>query len=182
MFPRCLRRIPMENEQEQPKRPGRSGAIAPVAPKNNRYAEKHGLNTLKRSVLVLGKRAIDGRSAVAKALKRWRLELICDLGGRDNISTQQHAIIDLAVKSKFLLDSIDAWLHTRDTLITGRKRAPAIIPGVIQRQQLADGLAKYLNMLGLERRHKIKTLHEILSQQDDKPDKPAANGHREAAQ
>ena len=34
----------MENEQEQPKRPGRSGAIAPVAPKNNRYAEKHDMH------------------------------------------------------------------------------------------------------------------------------------------
>jgi hypothetical protein len=146
------------------------------APKGNQNAEKHGFNTLKRSVLALGKRAIDGRSAVAKALKRWRLELINDLGGRDSISTQQHAIIDLAVKSKFLLDSIDAWLLTRDTLITGRKRAPAIIPVVIQRQQLADGLAKYLNMLGLERRHKVKTLQEILSQQDDEPPAPKPNG------
>jgi hypothetical protein len=36
-------------------------------------------------------------------------------------------------------------------------------------------------MLGLERRHKVKSLQEILSQQDDEPDsKPTANGHGRA--
>lgn len=159
----------MENEQEQPKRPSRSRIIAPPAPKNNRYAEKHGLNTLKRSVLALGKRAIDGRSAVAKALKRWRLELIADLGGKDNVSVQQFTIIDLAVKSKFLLDSIDAWLLTQETLITGnKKKSYSIMPVVVQRQALANALAEYMNRLGLERRHRIKTLAEYFA--EDKAD------------
>jgi hypothetical protein len=53
----------METEQEQTKRPGRNGLVVPPAPKGNRYAEKHGLHTLKRAMLELGKRAIDGRSA-----------------------------------------------------------------------------------------------------------------------
>ena len=150
---------------------GRGNAGTPVypAPKRNRYAEKHGFNTLKRAVLILGKRAIDGRSAVAKALKRWRLELIADLGGRDNLSTQQYAVIDLACKSKFLLDSIDGWLLTQDTLIVGRRKAKTIMPVVIQRQQLADGLAKYLNMLGLERRHKVKTVTDLLNGDTEQP-------------
>jgi hypothetical protein len=33
-----------------------------------------------------------------------------------------------------------------------------LLPVVLQRQQLADGLARYLNQLGMERRHKIKAL------------------------
>jgi hypothetical protein len=132
--------------------------------------------------LALGKRAIDGRSAVAKALNRWQLELIADLGGQDNISTQQHAIIDLAVKQKFLLDSIDAWLLTQETLITGRKRLPGLIPVVIQRQQLADGLAKYLSMLGLAHGVKTKTLHDLLNAPDESEhdDKHAGNGNGKA--
>jgi len=162
----------METENEQPKTPGKNGIVVPPAPKGNRYAEKHGLHTLKRAVLVLGKRAIDGRSAVAKALNRWRLELVADLGGADNVSTQKHAIIDLAVKDKFLLDSVDAVLLTMKTLITGPKKAPALIPLVIQRGQLADSLARRLNMLGLERRRKVKSLGELLTDpaDDEEPD------------
>jgi hypothetical protein len=108
---------------------------------------------------------------VAKALKRWRLELVADLGGRDNLSTQQDAIIDLAVKQKFLLDSIDAWLLTRDTLIvSGRKKAPALLPVVVQRQQVADALAKYPNMLGLGRiSTQLTGLERLSAHDDDKP-------------
>ena len=164
----------MATEQSESKRPGNNGNSPPPAPKANRYAEKHGLLTLKRNVLALGKRAIDGRSAVAKALKRWRLELINDLGGRENLSTQQHQIIDLAVTQKFLLDSIDAWLLTQETLITGKKKAPALKPVVLQRQTLANALAQYLSELGLERRHKTKTLQEILNEQPNHNDQPAS--------
>jgi hypothetical protein len=38
---------------------------------------------------------------------------------------------------------------------------------VLQRQQLADGFARYMAQLGLERRHKVKTIGEILSQGEE---------------
>ena len=49
---------------------------------------------------------------------------------------------------------------------------------MLQRQILADGLARYLSQLGLERRHKVKTLHDLLNGHDENetPDKPTANG------
>ena len=103
----------------------------------------------------LGSRAIDGRSSLSYALKKWRRELVNDLGGEDNISVQQAALIDLTVKSKLLLDSIDAWLLVQPTLINKRKKS--LLPVVLQRQQLADGFARYLSQLGLER--KAKTAH-----------------------
>jgi hypothetical protein len=132
------------------------------APKGNHNAHKHGLTTLKNAVIKLGGRAIDGRYHVGRQLHKWRRELIADLGGQDSISTQQSALIDLAVKSKLLLDSIDAWLLTQPSLINKRKKA--LLPVVLQRQQLADALARYLGQLGLERRHKVRTIGEILSQ------------------
>ena len=58
---------------------------------------------------------------------------------------------------------------SQKTLVNARRKS--LFPVVLQRQQLADGLAKYLNQLGLERRHKVKTLHEILT--NDTP----ANGN-----
>jgi len=77
---------------------------------------------------------------------KWLAELIADLGGDDSVSTQQLAIIDLAGKQKLLLASIDTWLLSQPSLINARKRS--VIPVVLQRQALADGLAKYLAQLG----------------------------------
>ena len=91
------------------------------------------------------------------------------IGG--DISTQQSAIVDLAVKSKLLLDSTDVWLLTRDCLINKKKRA--LLPAVIQRQRFADGLMKCFTTFGLERRVKTKTLAELLNE-DDGDDKQAA--------
>ena len=70
-----------------------------------------------------------------------------------------------AYKSKLLLDSIDTWLLTQPTLVNVRKRS--LIPIVLQRQTLADGLARYLTQLGLERRHKVKTISDLLNGKDD---------------
>jgi hypothetical protein len=155
-----------------------NGVSLPRPPKGNRYAEKHGLNTLKTAIFKLGNRAIDGRFHVGRELKKWRRELVADLGGEDSVSTQQNALIDLAVKSKLLLDSIDAWLLTQPSLINKQKKS--VYPVVLQRQQLADGLARYLKDLGLQRRHKVKTLNEILAQPDDTPanSNGAANGEQ----
>ena len=135
------------------------------APNGNGNALKHGLTALMAATTKLGSRAIDGRSSLSYALKKWRRELVNDLGGEDNISVQQAALIDLTVKSKLLLDSIDAWLLVQPTLINKRKKS--LLPVVLQRQQLADGFAHYLSQLGLERKAKTRTLQDILN--DDEP-------------
>lgn len=150
---------------------------AATAPKGHQRHDMHGLYSMKKALMLLGKRAIDGRTQTGKALAQWKADLIADLGGSGNVSTQQSAIVDLAVKSKLLLDSIDSWLLVQPSLVNARKRA--LIPVVLQRQTLADGLARYLTQLGLERRHKVQTLHEILSQQDTDEEELAkpANGN-----
>ena len=111
---------------------------------------RHGLNALKARVMVRGLQAIDGRSAPARALLAWRKELVGDLGGEEAISAQERAVVGLAVQTKLLLDSIDAWLLAQPTLVNARRRS--LLPVVLQRQQLADGLARYMGQLGLKRR------------------------------
>ena len=128
-------------------------------------AQKHGLTTLKHAVKQLGSRAIDRRTTVGRELAKWRADVIADLGGQDTISTQQSALVDLAVKSKLLLDSVDAWLLVQPSLINVRKRS--LLPVVIQRQALADALARYLSTLGLKRVIKTKSLDEILSEDQE---------------
>lgn len=126
---------------------------------------KHGLTMLKHAVKGLGGRVIDRRTTLGKSLDQWRSELIKDLGG--DVSVQQAAIIDLAVRSKLMLDSIDAWILTQDSLINKKKKT--LIPVVKERTQLADSLAKYLSMLGLERIPKELNLKELLNEETDKP-------------
>ena len=140
----------------------------------------HSLTILKRAVNGVGNRLIDRRTVTGRALAKWRADLTQDLGGEDAVSTQQSALVDLAVKSKLLLDSVDAWLLTQDTLINKRKRS--LLPVVLQRQTLADGLARYLSQLGLERRHKVKTVNDLLNGHDESEsrDKPSVNGNGNA--
>ena len=76
-------------------------------------------------------------------------------------------MIELCVRSKLMVDTIDSWILSQDSLVNKSKRA--VIPVVVQRQQLADGLARYLSMLGLERKVKTKTLDEILDESEEQP-------------
>jgi hypothetical protein len=124
---------------------------------------KHGLSTMKRAMRELADRAIDGRTTVAKALGQWKRDLINDLGGPDMISTQQAAIVDLVLKTKFLLDAIDSWLLLQPSLVDKRRRV--VLPVVRERQHLADALARYLGQLGLERRaRRAPSLEDYVTQ------------------
>lgn len=114
---------------------------------------QHGISLMKRALKAGGARVLDRRTRVSKALDLWRDELISDLGGSEQISTQQRAIINVAIKTKLLLDSVDAWLLQQPSLINLRKRA--VHPVVLQRQQLADSLIRAMVQLGLERKAKV---------------------------
>ncbi len=122
---------------------------------------KHGLHSLKRAVCGFDMGKLDRRYRVFRVLAEWRSELIRDLGGQENLSTQQVAIVDLVAKSKLLVDSLDAWLLKQPSLINARKKS--VLPVLRERQQLVDSLARILGQLGLERRTKpVPALSEYL--------------------
>ena len=132
------------------------------APRENPRNLKHGLNRMKRALALQGNKPIDKRTVVGRALDKWRNSLIADLGG--DVTTAQSQMIDLAVRSKLLLDSIDAWLLKQPSLVRHKKKS--VLPVVMERQTLADGLARYLQALGLHRRVKEQTLADILGEDD----------------
>ena len=70
-------------------------------------AQKHGLITLRTAVNLLGGRAVDKRTLVGRALAAWRDEIVADLGGEDNLSAQEKAIISACVNNRLLLNSVD---------------------------------------------------------------------------
>lgn len=124
--------------------------------------QTHGHATLKRALKTLGSRSLDRRTSLSKALDQWRAELIADLGGLSEVSTQQKALVDLCVRTKLLLDSLDTWLLEQRTLVNARKKS--VYPALLSRSQLSDSLARYLGQLGLARKSKpINSLSSLLS-------------------
>jgi hypothetical protein len=150
-------------------KPGRSG------PPGNANGQTHGLCTLKRAVKALGNRVVDQRSKIGKALAAWRSELIADLGGAESISTQEAALVDAAVKTKLILDSVDAWLLSQPTLVNKRQRS--VIAAVQQRNALVSTLKGLLEALGLKRRTKtLPSLTEYLAAKGEEGHAPTAMG------
>ena len=143
--------------------------------------QTHGTDTLKRAVKVLGKRYIDQRTIVGKALAAWRGELLADLGGIEAVSTQELALVEEAVKTKLMLDSIDAWLLQQKSLIV--KKTRGVLPAVRDRQALVSTLRGLLGDLGLKRRAQtVPSLGHYLATKSGTTGKPAASDEHGAGQ
>ncbi len=143
-------------------KPGRSG------PPGNANAKTHGLYRAKAAVKLRGYRAIDGRTKAGKALAAWRADLATDLGGTDQLSTQQRALLDEAVKLKLMLDPVDAWLFAQPSLVDRRKRS--LIPIVRERLALIGQLQSLLRDLGLERKaREMPTLADYIERRSTDP-------------
>ena len=140
----------------------------------------HGLQSLQSTLRALGTRALDGRGPVSKQLRAWRADLVADLGG--DLSAQQTTLVELAVRQRLLVESVDVWLLEQATMIgTDRDGRPSLVPVLKERQQLADGLARYMTALGLERRAKhagdlLSQLAAVTPGASEKGDKAGAAG------
>jgi hypothetical protein len=85
---------------------------------------------------------IDSLGKTGEVLREWRAAIIGDLGGEDTISAMQRAVVDLATRTYLLLESVDRFLLEQPSLVNKSRRQ--VYPAVLQRQQLADALARYM--------------------------------------
>ena len=127
--------------------------------------QTHAYAPLKRAVRVLGTKAVDRRTRVGKALDAWRRDLIADLGGLENISTQERALIDEAVLTKLILSSINVWMLKQQSLVSNKNRG--VLPVVLHRNQLVTTLRQLLVDLGLKRRATVlPSIQEYMARKD----------------
>jgi hypothetical protein len=106
--------------------------------------------------------ALDPQGPIGRALAEWRRDLTQDLGGPESITTAQAGMVELAVRTKLMLDSVDGFILTMESPVNQRRRS--VYPVILQRQSLANGLARFLEALGLERRApKTLSLAEYLA-------------------
>jgi hypothetical protein len=108
----------------------------------------------------------------ARGLVEWKNELVTALGGEENISPQEHALLEMIVRTRILIDGVDAFLLGQETMVNKKKRA--ILPALRERQSLVDSFARLLGQLGLKRREKpIPSLHEYLAEKREEVVTPA---------
>jgi hypothetical protein len=114
-------------------------------------------------VKLRGFKAIDRRTAAARETLAFRSELVMALGGEADLSPQKKRLVDMAARASLLLDHVDAWLFAQQSLINARNKT--LLPVLIQRQALAEHLARLLEKLGLERApQKVPDLATYLAQ------------------
>ena len=92
---------------------------------------------------------LDGRSALAVAVRTWKAEVRRDLGG--DLTRAQETILEAAAQSWVILLSLDDWIARQPSLVTKKR---TVLPVVVQRMQIAEGLARHLERLGLDRQAK----------------------------
>ena len=137
---------------------------------NRRPYQRHGLTTLQAALKSTGTEDgwVDRLGEVGLELREWRSALINDLGGEQAISAMQRSIIDLATSTHVLISSIDKFMLEQPCIVNRSKRA--LFPVVVQRQTLADSLARYMGQLGLGRRARpAMTLAELLQRPSPSP-------------
>jgi hypothetical protein len=91
----------------------------------------------------------------------YRADLIHDLGGQEALSAAQLHIVDLAVRDRLLLDTLDAALTDRP--LFNRKRK-TVAPALEARFRMADSATRRLVALGLKRVKRRKSYNEIMAE------------------
>src|SRR5262245_15157583 len=140
---------PLRPDQDKLRPAGaRTSRSAKTVVKPARSYSRHGLNAVKARVRLRGLAAIDMRTVAAREMLAFRDELVAALGGDAKLSPQQRKLIDLAARASLYLDHLDAWLTEQKTLINRRSRS--VLPVLLQRQTIAEHLARLLDKLGLD--------------------------------
>lgn len=88
----------------------------------------------------------------SQQLQMWVDEVIETLGGGDRVTPQQRALVSSIAKTYLILEVVDGYLFRQPdveaAIVNSAKHS--LRPIVVQRQQLADSLARQLVILGLD--------------------------------
>ena len=108
-------------------------------------------------------RLADLPAEVAEARRVRQEAFVSQLGGLDECSPAQLALIDLVVSAAMQLDSVDAYLLTLPSLVDKRNRR--VWPVVRDRMALSGHVQSLLATLGLKRRSKrVQSLDAYLAE------------------
>src|SRR5436309_4687666 len=126
---------------------------------------RHRLTAPMARIKLRGLTSIDQRTAAARSATAFKRDLISALGGEADLSPQRRRLIDMAVRAALMLDHVDAWCFEQKSLVNQRNRS--LLPVVVQRQAIAEHLAKLLDRLGLDRvARPVQSFRDLIPQRD----------------
>lgn len=150
----------------------------PPPPKGSKRGETHSVITWRNGVkrrVRKGRDVIDKRCAAGQVAIAMRDDLIAERGGADSLGVAELAMIELVARDTFFVDEIDRRImgflqkvreHEKEKAMVKNPKALSILYSY--RQSAARNLAANLQSLGLSKpAPKIKTLDEILAEDDD---------------
>jgi hypothetical protein len=128
---------------------------------------RKGLPALKARVMMRGLGVVDKRSLAARSLVEWKAGIVNDLGGPEAISKQQETLVELACRTKLMLEHIDSFILAQKSIVQQRKKS--LYPVVRERGTLANSLVYLLAQLGLERKpRRARSLQSYLEERSEK--------------
>jgi hypothetical protein len=133
----------------------------PSRPRRNRATREYhrtGAYPVERALPFLVERVRDPRvpddvlTPVERGARAWRAEVLLDLGGPEAVPAAKLALVEAALGTKIVLDSLDRYLFELaglGGLVNRRNRRAYSI--VADRQRVADSLTRQLAVLGIDR-------------------------------
>ena len=106
-----------------------------------------GMAALRRKIMMHGLSVVDKRTLTAKMLVEWRTGIVNDLGGPEAISSQQTTLIELAVRTKLMLEHIDSFILAQDSIIDLERKS--LYPVVRERGTLANTSGVFTRAVGI---------------------------------
>ena len=140
---------------EAPSKPKRGGGGPGPGPR-----DKYGYRKMRRALSVPTTKRLDGRSAVAVGVRMLKDDIRRDRGG--DLSRAEEVILESAARAWVILSSLDDYIARQSTLVNARKKT--VLPVIHTRMQVAEGLARNLDRLGLHRVEREVSLEDYLEQ------------------
>jgi hypothetical protein len=119
------------------------------------------LKKYKRKLLLQGIDSLDKRGEIAKLYRTMRAELLDMLGPESDITPAQRHLVEIITRGLVYLGHVDATLLGKVSLTNGTKRKA--LPLLNERMSMSRIVSSQLQLLGLEKRTRVRTLAEDLA-------------------
>ena len=111
---------------------------------------------MRRTLQALTTKRLDGRSAVAVAVRTFKAEVTADPGG--NLSRAQAVILESAAQKLVLRDTLADYILRQLSLVTKKRQ---LVPVVLHFLQVSESLARDLARPGLEKEKRAKSVPSL---------------------
>ena len=119
------------------------------------------LKKYKRKLLLRGIASLDKRGEVAKLYRTMRAELLAMLGPEEDVTPTQRHLVEIIPRGLVYLGHVDATLLEKVSLTNGTKRKS--LPLLMERMSMSKIVSRQLQLLGLEKRTRVRSLSEDLA-------------------